>query len=161
MPFTPFHLGAGLLIGMLFRKWINLPAILAASIIVDIRAAYCFFTGCYPLHGILHTFFGAAALAIPLIIIIYILRAQLSQISNLLKIPQDYTLSSIVLGSFAGVWVHILLDSFLYTDMHPFYPSGANPLFGMFTGAEVYGFCCAGFLIGGLIYIFNLMNYNN
>ena len=160
MPFTPFHLGPGLVIGIVFRRWVNLAAILVASVIVDIRATYCFFTGCYPLHGPFHTFLGATILAFGVIIGIYVFRNQLEQISNNFNIEQDYTLQSIVIGALLGVWIHIILDAFLYPEMTPFWPAPGNPLVGMFDTITVYSLCIAGFVIGCLIYIY-IVHTNN
>ncbi|MCK4634805.1 MAG: hypothetical protein KAT37_02940 [Candidatus Aenigmarchaeota archaeon] len=154
MPFTPFHLGPGFLLGLIFRRWVNLAAILVASVIVDVRATYCLFTGCYPLHGPLHTFLGATILSLAVIIGVYVFRDQLKRISDFFKIEQDYSLQSIAIGSLLGVWVHIILDTFLYPEMHPFWPVPGNPLVGIVGSNAVYGFCIAGFIIGGAILLF-------
>ena len=158
MPFTPFHLGPGLLIGLIFKQWINIPAILIASIIVDVRAAYCLFTGCYPLHGPLHTFLGALILSSLVIFSIYLFRDRLKPISIFLKIKQDYSLQSIVIGAVIGVWSHVILDAFLYPEMVPFWPVHGNPFIGIFGSIEIYGFCIMGFVIGGMIYWYILYN---
>ena len=153
MPFTPFHLGPGLAIGMLFKKHINLASILLASIIVDIRAIYCLFIGNCQLHGPLHTFVGATFSAMFVIAGIYMFRRPLSQISDFFKIHQDYSLQSITAGALIGTWLHILLDAFIYSDMFPFWPSLTNPFLGMFSNAIVYNFCVLCFFIGGIIYL--------
>ena len=156
VPFTPFHLGPGFALGIIFKRWVNLAAVLVASIIVDIRATYCFFTGCYPLHGPFHTFLGATILSLGVIIGIYIFRNRIEKISNFVKIEQDYSLRSIIAGAVSGVWAHIILDAFLYPEMVPFWPVPGNPLLGIIDTIAVYGFCIAGFIIGGIIYIYHL-----
>ncbi|PKP52050.1 MAG: hydrolase [Candidatus Altiarchaeales archaeon HGW-Altiarchaeales-3] len=158
MPFTPFHLGAGLLIGMIFFRRINIPAILLASVIVDFRAIYCLFIGHCPMHGFFHTFAGASILGLWVIALIYFSRAWLFKISKLFKIEQNYSLHSIVCGALIGVWVHILLDAFLYPEIHPFWPvEGNTRLLGVMSSPMVYGLCTAGFLIGGLLYVWYLI----
>jgi len=43
-------------IGMLFMfRYVNLPAILLASVIVDVEPIYCLFIGNCRLHGFSHT----------------------------------------------------------------------------------------------------------
>ena len=37
MPFTPFHLGPGLLLGLLLLSYVDLPTFLLASVIVDVE----------------------------------------------------------------------------------------------------------------------------
>ena len=154
MPFTPFHLGPGLLIGLIFKQWINIPAILIASIIVDVRATYCLFTGCYPLHGPLHTFLGALILSSLVIFSIYLFRDRLKSISIFFKIKQDYSFQSIVIGSVIGVWLHVILDAFLYPEMLPFWPVPGNFFIGIFGNIEIYGFCIMGFVISGMVYLY-------
>ncbi|ODS37555.1 MAG: hypothetical protein A7315_13320 [Candidatus Altiarchaeales archaeon WOR_SM1_79] len=161
MPFTPFHLGPGLALGMLLRNWINIPAILLASVIVDARAIYCVFIGHCPLHGFFHTFAGAAILGLLVIALIWSFRMQLSKISKILKIEQDYSLQSITAGAFIGVWLHILLDAFLYPEIHPFWPIEGNTLLlGVLSNSAVYGLCIIGFLIGGLHYVWQLIRHS-
>lgn len=64
VPFTPFHLGPGLLVGLALRRRLDLPTFLVANVAVDARATLVFFgvlDG--PLHGPLHTYAGALALS--------------------------------------------------------------------------------------------------
>ena len=153
MPFTPFHLGPGLLIGEIFERRINLVSILLASILIDVRAAYCFFNGCWPLHGPIHTFIGATILAFFIIAGVYFLKARFQKITDFFRIKQDYSLSSIIIGSLTGVWIHIILDSFMHFDMVPFWPMGSNTLQGLINNGLNYYFCVAALIIGCLIYI--------
>ena len=161
MPFTPFHLGPGIALGIIFKRWINIPAILLASIIVDVRTTYCFFIGNSQLHGFFHTFAGATLLGLFVIALVWIFRIHLSKISKLLKVEQDYSLNSIVSGALIGVWVHIILDAFLYPEMHPFWPVKGNTLLlGVLSSSTVYGLCVVGFLVGGLIYVWKLIRHS-
>ena len=158
MPFTPFHLGPAIALGMVFNRWINIPAILLASVIVDVRAIYCLFIGNCPLHGFFHTFLGATILGLLVIAVIWFFRTRLSKISKILKIEQDYSLQSITVGALIGVWAHILLDAFLYPEIHPFWPIEGNTLLlGILGSPEVYGLCVLGFLIGFGIYLLKIM----
>lgn len=152
MPFTLFHLGPGFFFGTLLNKWVNLPAILVGSIIVDVRAAYCLFTGVCPLHGPLHTFLGATILSLIVAVGIYSSRDWLENASGLFKIRQNYSTKSIIIGAVLGTWTHVLLDAFLYSDIAPFWPKFGNPLVGVIGIGAIYGFCVIGFVIGGAIY---------
>jgi len=164
MPLTPFHLGPGLALGMIFRKYINIPAILLASVIVDIRAIYlALIVGDWSnLHGFFHTFAGATVLGLVVISLILIFRDYLSKFSEILKVEQDYSLQSIAAGALIGIWVHIILDSYMHRDMTPFLPFfDGNPLHGeMFGGWGVMVICCLGFLIGGSIYVWRLIKHS-
>ena len=157
MPLTPFHIGIGLALGMLLFRYINLPAVLLASVIVDIEPIYCMFIGNCQLHGFSHTFIGGTLFAIAVIIIIVALRTHLSKISKIFRVEQDYSLKSIVLASFVGVYAHLVLDSFMHGDMNPFWPIEGNPLLGKISNSLCLDLCIAGFFAGIAIYIFHLL----
>jgi membrane-bound metal-dependent hydrolase YbcI (DUF457 family) len=156
IPFTPFHLGPALLLGEVSEKRINMAAIMLGSIIVDVRAAYCLCTGCLPLHGPLHTYLGATLLALPVIIGIHYLGNPLAKLTSRLRLRQDCSLASITTGSIIGTWVHVLLDSFLYTEMSPLWTAGGNPFYGMPGSFSVYLLCIACFIAGGFIYCYKI-----
>ena len=156
MPFTPFHLGTALFLGEIFEKRINMAAIMLGSIIVDIRATYCFFTGCQPLHGPLHTYLGATLLALLVVIGIYGGRHILEKITLRLRMKQDYSLYSIIAGALIGTWSHVLLDSFLYTDIIPLWPLELNPFYGILSFSLVYSVCIGCFVLGSFIFFYKL-----
>ena len=60
MPFTPFHLGPALGLGLPLRKYIHAPTFIVANVAVDIEPFLVFLLRLnYPLHGYLHTFLSA------------------------------------------------------------------------------------------------------
>ncbi|MCD2205132.1 hypothetical protein [Halobacterium sp. KA-6] len=64
MPVTPFHLGPALLLGVVVYMWLDLPALLVGSVVVDVRAALVVFGPLKPpIHGILTTFVGGTIIA--------------------------------------------------------------------------------------------------
>jgi len=134
---------------MVFKRWVNLPAILLASIIVDVRAVYlAIFLGDWSnLHGFFHTFVGATTLGLLTIVLVWLFRRPLSTLSKTMKIEQDYSLNSIVAGSLIGVWGHIILDGYMHMDMNPFWPFyEGNPMYGgMLAGFEFLFICVLGF----------------
>lgn len=65
MPFTLFHFGPALLLGVLFYRWLDLPTLLVSSVIVDVRAALVVFGPLDgPVDGILTTFVGGTVVAV-------------------------------------------------------------------------------------------------
>ncbi|OIQ05894.1 MAG: hypothetical protein AUK59_02060 [Candidatus Altarchaeum sp. CG2_30_32_3053] len=153
MPLTPFHLGVGLAVGMLLFRYINLPAILLASVIVDAEPIYCYFIGNCQLHGFSHTVIGGTLFAIAVIVIIFTLRTHLIKISKIFIAEQNYSLKSIAFASFVGVYAHLLLDSFMHSDMNPFWPIMGNPLLGVISNSLIIGLCMFGFAAGCIIYV--------
>jgi membrane-bound metal-dependent hydrolase YbcI (DUF457 family) len=141
MPFTPFHLGPAFLLGELFEKRVNLFSILLGSIIIDLRATYCLFAGCRPLHGPLHTFIGATFIALLIAWLLFSQRLWLQKITDKLRIEQTFSFMPVMTGSIIGTWSHVLLDSFLYTDIRPLWPMTNNPFLGMAGAGTVYLLC--------------------
>ncbi len=154
MPFTPFHLGPAFLLGELFEKKVNLISILLGSIVIDVRAAYCLFTGCMPLHGPLHTFLSATVIAFLLAWLLFSQRRWLRKITEKLKIEQTYYFMSVMTGAIIGTWSHVLFDSFLYTDIRPLWPLESNPFLGLVDSETMYLMCLLSFLPATGIYCY-------
>ncbi|WP_342303822.1 hypothetical protein [Methanolobus sp. ZRKC5] len=157
MPFTPFHLGPAFLLGELFEKKVNLISILLGSIIIDVRATYCLFAGCWPLHGPLHTFLSATVIAFLLAWMLFSQRNWLQKITDKLKIEQTYSFISIMTGAIIGTWSHVLLDSFLYMDIRPLLPLPNNPLLGLVSSGAIYLICLLSFLPATGIYCYKYL----
>ncbi len=161
MPFTPFHWGPSSWIGLILFKIFDFPTLLIASVIVDIEP-FCilFFNTARPLHGFWQSFLGGSIIAILIAIILYILKNKIKKIMAVFKLAQDSSFKKILWTSFFGVYFHILLDSFLYTDIKPFYPVTNNPLLGLFSSLQIYLFCGLSFLVAILFYLFRIKIWN-
>ena len=158
MPFTPFHWGPSSWIGLLLFKIFDFPTMLVASVIVDIEPFCVFvFNAPWKLHGFLHSFLGGSIVAILTAIILYLLRKPIKKIMSVFKLAQDSSFKKILWTSFFGVYSHLLLDSFLYREMNPFYPLKGNPFLGLFTSQQVYLFCGLSFLVGISFYLIRLV----
>ncbi len=161
MPFTLFHLGPALLLGEVFRRKADLISILLGSVVIDIRAAWCMFTGCRPLHGPLHTFAGATLIALLLAWMVFSYRAQLQRATGRTRIRQAPSFMPMLAGSLIGTWSHVLLDSFLYMDIMPLWPLTANPLFRTLDPGTVYMLCILSFLPATGIYCYRYRKRGN
>ena len=155
MPFTPFHLGPGLGVGMLFSKYFDIAALLAASVAVDIEPfLVLLFKLNYPLHGFFHSFLGGTIVAVLVSAAIYYLRDVTRKIMDVFQIGQRSSFKKILWSSIFGVYLHILLDAPLYADIRPFYPFQSNPLYGLFSAGHIYSFTGISFIIGVAAYVF-------
>ena len=155
VPFTPFHLGPGLLFGLLFLSYVDLPTFLVASVVIDIEPFLVLSLNLdYAVHGYLHTFLGGTLIAVLLAFAMSRMRGTFLPLMSFLKLEQRTSFRGIVLASVFGIYLHILLDSPLYSDIRPFYPIEFNPLLGhgMFVGFEIYTFCILSFLGGAVVY---------
>jgi hypothetical protein len=159
MPFTPYHLGPALFLGLLFLNFIDFPTFLIASVIVDVEPfLVSLFDLNYPLHGLFHSLLGGTLLAIPLALIMLKTRDKLSPLMAYFKLEQKVSFKSISLASLSGIYIHILLDSRIYTDIQPFYPSPYNPLLttGILFGLDSYVIYVWSFFGAVIIYIIRL-----
>lgn len=153
MPFTPFHFGPGILFGILLLRHLDLPALLVASVVVDLEPLIVITTGAnYPLHGFFHTFLGGTLVAAVLSLAMYRLSGCTSIIARAFGIRQTPSPRSVAAASFLGVYSHLLLDAPLYGDIKPFFPITSNPLFFPEVAGAIYASCAVAFLIGMLAY---------
>ncbi len=153
MPFTPFHIGPALLISGLLGKRINFTAIILSSTVIDIRATYCLFAGCLPLHGPLHTYLGATLFALIISAGVYSIKGIFQRITDTFGLFQEYSIPVILSSSLIGTFSHVFLDSFLYTDIIPFWPLNSNPFLALVSSSLVYNACSLSFLIAIGIYL--------
>ena len=130
MPFTPFHLGPALLLGVLLYQWVDLPTLLVSSIIIDVRAALVVFGPLEPpIHGILTTFAGGTVIALLVTAVISSLPNPIDRWLDYGRLMDSASRGVIFTGSILGVYSHVALDSILYTDARPLYPIAWNPFF--------------------------------
>ncbi len=162
MPFTPYHLGPGLFIGLLFLNFIDFPTFLIASVIIDIEP-FCvlFFNLNYPLHGFFHSFLGGTIIALVLTVIMTKIREYFTPPMIFFKIEQEISFKKILFASLLGIYIHILLDSPIYTDIRPFFPLDFNPFYRSTssTGSLETMICVWCFLAALIVYIIRLIIY--
>ena len=158
MPFTPFHLGPALLIGLLFFPFIDIIIICIASVIIDIEPAYYLFVlNKGPVHGIFHTYLMATVVAVILSIILYPIRVYYLRILSIFGLKQETSFRKMLVSSLIGTYSHVFLDMFLYPEMNPLYPLRGNPFLYALSPITVYGICVISFLIVIPLYIIRLI----
>ena len=157
MPFTPYHWGPALFIGLLLFPILDVPSFLISSVAVDIEPVYLMFQGSPYLHGFFHSYLGASIIGVLVALIVYALRNVLYAILAAFRLPQKSSFKKVLFTSLFGVYFHVFLDSFLYTDIRPFYPLEANPLYGVIQSRAIYQFCGISFLLGLLPYIYRVV----
>jgi len=148
MPFTPFHLGPALLLGALAHRRLDLPTLLVASVVIDVRAALVVF-GPFdgPVHGPLTTFLGATVVAALVAGAALSLPTRLDGLVDRLRPDATAAPIAVAAGALAGAWSHVLLDAALYYDVAPLFPLAGNP-FLLEAFGLVYGGCLAAGMVG-------------
>jgi len=159
MPFTPFHWGPVLLIGLLLFSVFDMPSLLVSSVIPDVEPFYALtFQPSLPFHGFFHSYLGASILGVLVAVVLYPLRGVSNRIMAAFRLPhKSSSFRRLLLTSLFGVYSHVFLDSFLYEEMRPFFPLESNPFFGVFSSPDTYGFCSVSFLLGFVLYISRIM----
>lgn len=150
MPLTPFHLGPALLAGVLLYRWLDLPTLLAASVVIDVRASLVVFGPLDgPTHGILTTFVGATTVALVVAVGVRALPDSAQSGLDVGRLAPTAALGPVLAAALVGSWSHVVLDSLLYADAQPFWPLAANPLRqdGVIL-LPVYGGCLVAGLAG-------------
>jgi membrane-bound metal-dependent hydrolase YbcI (DUF457 family) len=159
MPFTTYHFGPALFFGLLLIGYLSLPTFLIGSVIIDVEPFLVLtFSLDYPLHGFFHSFLGSSIIAILLVYVMIMLNDRIQGIMEFLKIKQDLPTKSIWLASFSSIYLHVLFDAPLHSDIRPFYPLDFNPFYvGTSAGVWIYSVCAMMFLIGFFIYLYRRM----
>jgi len=162
MPFTPFHFGPALFIGLLFFSLFDLPTLMVSSVVVDLEPFFVllFQLKYYPLHGFFHSYLGGTILAVVVTLAMFTMRNFIERIMLAFKLQQKSSFKKILITSLLGVYSHVFLDSFLYMEMKPFYPLEFNPfssvasLYTRYT--VIYGFCSISFIFGLVLYAYRI-----
>jgi hypothetical protein len=146
MPFTLFHLGPALAIGLPLRKYVHVPTFIVANVILDVEPLLVMFFGLnYPLHGYLHTLLLAFMVGLLLALVMFKLEGTMQPAYKLLLLEtsNNYGAKPFILAGISGTMLHVLLDAPLYSDIHPFFPFAANPLLetGTLAGMDVFVLC--------------------
>lgn len=142
MPFTPFHLGFGLLVAVLTYRWLDPMSVLVASIAVDARSVLVFFDligG--PIHGPLHTLPGAIVVGLLVAGGAYAVRDTYLPLLDRIGYDTPASVSGFIIGGLVGaVLLHLLPDAMLYADtglLEPFHPFLREPIAGIFSSMYV------------------------
>lgn len=160
MPFTPFHFGPALFFGLIFIAFLDFPTFLVASVIVDLEPFLAISLGLrYPLHGFFHSLVGGTLVAFALALVMFKLRRFTFRVMEFFRIGYVASWKRVLAASILGVYLHILLDAPLYSDIRPFYPLDVNPLFssGMAVSIYIYILCVFSFLASAVLYLFRLV----
>jgi membrane-bound metal-dependent hydrolase YbcI (DUF457 family) len=158
MPFTPYHFGPAVLIGILLFPFIDFATIVVASVILDLEPlAVIFFDLPMPLHAFFHTYLGATIVSIILSICIYPFRKSLNEIVSFFGLKQESSFRHILPASLIGTYSHVLLDSFLYAEMNPLFPALGNPFVDFLAGGFVYNLCLVLGVIGFFVYMIRIL----
>ncbi len=159
MPFTPIHMGPGILVKALLQSSFSLLVFGWTQIVMDVQPLVVMLTGEGHLHGFTHTYIGAILLAI----FSALTGKYLSEVGlRILGLAEDGPITILwwvsFLSAFIGSFSHVFLDSIMHTDVEPFYPlTLTNRFHGLVTIPALHKICMYSGLAGAIIYY--MVNY--
>ena len=154
MPFTPVHMGPGILIKSVLQGSFSLMVFGWAQIVMDIQPLIVLITGEGHLHGFSHTYIGATLLAI----FAALTGKYLSQFGLwFLQITPSISINIpwwvVFLSAFIGCYSHVFIDSIMHSDLQPFSPLALhNPFLNWLSVTALHKACLYSGLVGALIY---------
>ncbi|MDO3388500.1 hypothetical protein QWI17_21820 [Gilvimarinus sp. SDUM040013] len=154
MPFTPFHMGPGLLIKSVLRGAFSLMVFGWAQIIMDIQPLLVMLTGDGHLHGFSHTYLGASLLAVLAAVTGKPLAAIGLKILRVTPERKTITWPIAFVSAAIGSYSHVFLDSIMHADVQPWFPFRmGNPLLGLLSYDAIHWFCLGTALLGIALYV--------
>ena len=152
MPFTPLHMGAGILVKAVLRQRFSLVVFGGSQIAIDIQPLLGMLTNKGDLHGWTHTVLGATGLAL----LCGFLGKPIGEFFlRLMRKPQHVPIPWRVsfFSACLGTYSHVFIDSIMHTDVMPFWPlSPASPLHGIISIDALHIWCVLGAVVGLLVY---------
>ena len=155
MPFTPLHLGPGILIKSILQGSFSLMVFGWTQIVMDIQPLIVLVSGEGHLHGFTHTYIGAVLIAI----FSALTGKYLSEFGlKILGISRKENPITIIwwivfLSAFIGSFSHVFLDSIMHSDVEPFFPFTLdNQFLGLISVSMLHKLCLYTGLVGAAIY---------
>jgi membrane-bound metal-dependent hydrolase YbcI (DUF457 family) len=154
MPFTALHIGPALLVALLAYPLLDAPTMLVSSMVLDLEPLMVILLGLpRPLHGTYHSLTVGTLVGVVVAVFMYLIRGITSRYMEKVRLPQGSDFRGYLAASLVGVWGHVLLDSFLYSDLSLIYPWRWNPLLGLLSGGAVLNMCLISFPLAVILYL--------
>lgn len=154
MPFTPLHMGPGIVIKVLLQGSFSLMVFGWSQIVMDIQPLIVMMTGKGHLHGFSHTYAGASLLAL----LSALSGKYLGEIGlYILDRNRDWSIrigwGVAFVSAFIGTFSHVVIDSIMHADMEPFWPfTESNGLMGLLSISALNQICLYSGAAGGIAY---------
>jgi membrane-bound metal-dependent hydrolase YbcI (DUF457 family) len=154
MPFTPIHMGPGILLKGILQGSFSLMIFGWTQIVMDLQPLIAMISGEGHIHGFTHTYVGAILIAL-----ISALSGWYLAPIGLWVLRVEPTLNTriswvvVSVSAFVGSFSHVFLDSIMHSDLQPFYPINIdNPFLGLISVYILQKFCLYSGLVGASIY---------
>ena len=154
MPFTPIHMGPGILIKAILQGSFSLMVFGWTQIVMDIQPLIVILTNEGHLHGFTHTYVGGTLIAI----FSALSGKYLSELGlKLIGVAEGISIKITWWVSFSSAFIgsitHVLFDSIMHGDVEPFYPFTLNnEFYGLISISALHKLCLYSGLVGAGIY---------
>lgn len=161
MPLTPFHFGPATVVKASSPKYFSLAAFGLTQVIIDIEPIFYISQGMWPIHRFFHTYIGATAVAV--FVILFgrricegLLRLWNSRLSDdqraWLGLNTRISSTAMITGALFGAYSHVFLDSIMHSDVRPFAPvSDDNKLLYIISIERLHQVCTVTAILGGTV----------
>ncbi len=154
MPFTPCHMGPGMLVKAVLGGSFSLMVFGWTQIVTDLEPLVAMLRGAGRLHGYSHTYLGA------LFIALFSAATGKYAVEKAVRFVDHPLLKTVsiswwvaILSGFVGSFSHVALDSIMHADVTPFAPfSTASPLHGLISWRGIHEWCVYTGILGVLLY---------
>jgi hypothetical protein len=149
MPFTPLHLGPGLVFKAIGRRHFSFMVFGGSQVMMDIEPLIGILRGWSVLHGWTHTLPGALAIGS---LAGLIGRPISERVLRWLDIGHPpFTWRASFIGAYVGTFSHVALDAIMHADMNPLRPFAMdNPLLGLLSIDSLHLLCLGLGVIGAV-----------
>jgi membrane-bound metal-dependent hydrolase YbcI (DUF457 family) len=151
VPFTPFHMGPGILVKAMLSGSFSLMVFGWAQIVMDLQPLFVLVTGEGHMHGFTHTLVGATLIGV----FSAISGKYLGEIGLwIIRFGRCQRISWLTASVSAaiGTYSHVILDALIHADLEPFAPfTSRNPLLGTFSWSGVERLCLYSGVLGAVI----------
>jgi hypothetical protein len=145
MPFTPFHMGPGLLLKAGMQGAFSLLLFGWTQVLIDIQPLVFLLTGLGDLHGWSHTFLGGIAIG------------GIAAATGYYMVWVAALLVDIDAGLRIRWWVALMsgfIDAVMHSDVAPLAPlTSANPFFGLVNVDWLHSICLYAGATGLIVYL--------
>ncbi len=157
MPYPVYHIGASGFLGLVFRRWLDIPVFLLANVVVDIEVLL---RNDWPYHQYLHTLLIGAAVGALWGLIGYRLRGPFKKLMRLFRMPHKTTIRKAIISGILGVWLHAVTDAIYHPDVHLLWPYKKRVLHALVQSGELKAICATLLAAAVLIYLTEVLLKN-
>jgi membrane-bound metal-dependent hydrolase YbcI (DUF457 family) len=162
MPFTPYHFGPNGFVGLVFKRWLDLPVLVLTNIIIDVEVLFRIekYTG--PLthwnfpHRVFHfhTLLIGGLVGILFGLALFPFRNILQKTMDFLRLSYKPTAMKMAVSGLFGAWLHVLVDGIYHWDVQMFWPNRHyRPLWNLLSQPQVRYICLAFALAVVVLYV--------